>query len=124
MAHPMEATVREAYAAFGRGDLDGYLRSCTEEFAFNVPGDGGIAGTYVGKGGMYDLAGKAMSITGGTFHEEVEECWRTIGMRSSWRGIASQGMAAKRITGRRTSTTSVTVNSSAASSSHALRLPS
>ena len=73
MAHPMEATVREAYAAFGRGDLDGYLRSCTEEFAFNVPGDGGIAGTYVGKGGMYDLAGKAMSITGGTFHEEVEE---------------------------------------------------
>jgi bacterioferritin len=27
MAHPLEATIREAYAAFGRGDVDGYNRS-------------------------------------------------------------------------------------------------
>jgi hypothetical protein len=28
MAHAMEATLREAYAAFGRGDIDGYLKPC------------------------------------------------------------------------------------------------
>src|SRR5690242_9018129 len=26
MAHPMETVLREAYAAFGRGDVDGYLQ--------------------------------------------------------------------------------------------------
>ncbi len=70
----MEATIREAYAAFGRGDVDGYLRPCTEDFEFHVPGGGGIGGIYVSKDGLYDLARKAMQITGGTFHEEVEMC--------------------------------------------------
>jgi len=73
MAHPLEATIREAYAAFGRGDVDGYLRPCTEDFTFHVPGRGGISGTYIGKQGLHDLAGKAMVITGGTFQEEVED---------------------------------------------------
>ena len=69
----MEATIREAYAAFGRGDVDGYLRPCTEDFEFHVPRSGGIAGIFVGKDGLCDLARKAMQITGGTFHEEVED---------------------------------------------------
>ena len=73
MAHALEATIREAYAAFGRGDIDGYLQPCAEDFTFHVPGHDGIAGTYVGKQGLYDLAGKAMAITAGTFREEVED---------------------------------------------------
>jgi ketosteroid isomerase-like protein len=73
MAHPLEVTIRDAYAAFGRGDIDGYFQACAEDFAFHVPGHGQIAGTYVGKQGLYDLAGRAMSITDGTFHEEVED---------------------------------------------------
>ena len=73
MNHPLEGIIRTAYAAFGRGDVDGYLRSCADDFEFHVPGQGGIAGTYTGKTGLYTLAGKAMTITGGTFHEEVED---------------------------------------------------
>jgi ketosteroid isomerase-like protein len=69
----MEGILRDAYAAFGRGDIDGYLRPCAVNFAFHVPGDSGIAGTYIGRDGLYDLAGKAVSITDGTFHEEVED---------------------------------------------------
>jgi ketosteroid isomerase-like protein len=38
-----------------------------------IPGSGGISGSYVGKQGLYELAGKAMALTDGTFHEEVEE---------------------------------------------------
>jgi hypothetical protein len=34
---------------------------------------GGLAGTHIGRDELYDLAGKAMSITDGTFHEEVED---------------------------------------------------
>lgn len=69
----MEAIIREAYAAFGRGDIDGYLRPCAEDFVFHVPGHGGISGTFTGRQGLYDLATKAMSITDGTFQEEVED---------------------------------------------------
>ena len=73
MTHPLEPIIREAYAAFGRGDLDGYLRACTDSFTFNVPGSGAIAGVYRGKVGLYELARKAMETTGGTFHEQVED---------------------------------------------------
>ena len=73
MAHPLEATIREAYAAFGRGDVDGYLRACAPDFRFNVPGRGAIAGTFVGSEGLHELARKAMEGTGGTFREDVED---------------------------------------------------
>jgi ketosteroid isomerase-like protein len=73
MAHPIEATIREAYAAFARGDLDGYFRACSEDWNFNIAGKGAIAGTYRGHQGLYDLAQKAMAATSGTFQEEVED---------------------------------------------------
>ena len=73
MAHPLEGIIREAYAAFGRGDVDGYLKVCTPNFVFNVPGRSAISATYHGKEGVYALAGKAMEITAGTFHEDVED---------------------------------------------------
>jgi ketosteroid isomerase-like protein len=69
----MDGIIREAYAAFARGDLDGYFGACSEDWNFNVAGNGAIAGTYRGKQGLYDLAGKAMSATGGTFQEDVED---------------------------------------------------
>ena len=73
MPHPLESIIREAYAAFGRGDVDGYLRACSGDFTFNISGHGGIAGSYRGKQGIYDLAKKAMEITAGTFDEVVED---------------------------------------------------
>ena len=66
MSHPLEAIIREAYAAFSRGDVDGYLQACNDDFEFHIPGHGGIAGTYIGgKAGIYALGEKAMTITAG-----------------------------------------------------------
>jgi ketosteroid isomerase-like protein len=73
MAYPLDAIIREAYAAFGCGNVDGYFQACTTDFTFQVPGRGGISGVYVGKSGLYELAHKAMAITGGTFQEQVED---------------------------------------------------
>jgi ketosteroid isomerase-like protein len=73
MTHELETTIREAYAAFGRGDVDGYLQACAEDFSFNIPGRGAIAGSWRGKTGLYELAAKAMTVSGGTFQEEVED---------------------------------------------------
>ena len=73
MSHPLEQIIREAYAAFGRGDIDGYLQACASNFTFNIPGKGGISGTWTGQQGLRDLAVKAMALTDGTFQEEVED---------------------------------------------------
>ncbi len=73
MAHPLEQIIRDAYAAFGRGDVDGYLTACTGDFTFNVPGRSGIGGAWVGRKGLHDLAAKVMTMSAGTFHEEVED---------------------------------------------------
>lgn len=73
MSHPLETVIRDAYAAFGRGDVDGYLAACTADFTFNVAGHGGICGIWTGQTGLHDLAAKAMAISGGTFREEVED---------------------------------------------------
>jgi ketosteroid isomerase-like protein len=73
MAHPLETRLRDAYAAFGRGDLEGYWRACTADFKFHVPGRSGVAGTYLGKEGLQELARKVMGLSGGSFQEEVED---------------------------------------------------
>jgi ketosteroid isomerase-like protein len=73
MATPLETIIREAYAAFGRGDIDGYLSACTADFTFNVPGQSAVAGSHVGRAGMYELGGKVMEITNGSFVEDVED---------------------------------------------------
>jgi ketosteroid isomerase-like protein len=73
MSHSLEAVIREAYAAFGKGDVDGYLAPCTTDFNFNVAGRGGICGMWVGQKGLHELAAKAMAISDGTFNEEVED---------------------------------------------------
>src|SRR5258708_3485696 len=73
MPHPLETMIRDAYACFGRGDVDGYLSACTSDFVLHVPSGSGISGDYIGQAGLHELAGKAMEITGGTFHEEVED---------------------------------------------------
>jgi ketosteroid isomerase-like protein len=38
MGHRNEDVLRDAYAAFFRGDLEGYLRHCTDTIVFHVPG--------------------------------------------------------------------------------------
>lgn len=73
MAHPNEQLIRDAYAAFGRGDLDGYLGACTADFVFNVPGQNQMTGRYQGRDGFLQLATKVMELTGGKFEEEVHD---------------------------------------------------
>ncbi len=68
-----ESMIREGYAAFGRGDLDGFLAICTADFTFNVPGNNAQTGTYRGRQGMLELVGKVMPMTAGQFQEEVHD---------------------------------------------------
>jgi uncharacterized protein len=71
MAHPNEQMIREAYAAFGRGDLEGYLAVCQDDFTFNVPGRSRMTGRYRGRAEFLGMIGKVMELSGGKFEEEV-----------------------------------------------------
>src|SRR5262249_9996148 len=73
MSRPLEEIIREADLAFSRGDIDGYVRACSSDFTFDIPGTGGISGSWPGKQGIQDLAQRAMALSDGTFHEEVED---------------------------------------------------
>ena len=73
MAHPLEQTIREAYVAFGLGDLDGYLSTCTPDFTFNVSDKNFLSGKYRGKSGLFELAGRVMQVAGLSFEETVED---------------------------------------------------
>lgn len=69
--HNHDRILREAYAAFARGDMDGYLSHCTSDITFTVPGDNKVSGVYsrpeLGPG----LIAKVMNATKGTFVETV-----------------------------------------------------
>lgn len=71
MSHPNETTLREAYAAFARGDLDGYLTYCTDGIVFHVPARNRMAGDYSRAQFHSPFIGKVMELSGGTFREVV-----------------------------------------------------
>jgi ketosteroid isomerase-like protein len=73
VSQPLEQIIRNAYVAFASGDINGYLQACGTDFTFNIPGNGGICGVWVGEKGLLDLADKAMALSASTFHEEVED---------------------------------------------------
>ena len=118
MAHPLEAIIQEAYAAFGRGDVDGYLHACMEDFSFNVPGRSAVAGTYRGKEGLYELARKAVELTGGLSMRTWRTYWRTIITPLFWPDITSRAMGNEKSTEPRMFTTFVMANSPNVGSSH------
>jgi ketosteroid isomerase-like protein len=70
MAHPNEQMLRQLYAAFGRGDMQAVLGSCTDDVVFHVPGRSRLAGDY-DRSGFPAMIGKVMELSAGTFREDV-----------------------------------------------------
>ena len=70
MAHPNEERLRELYAVFARGDLQGFLDGCTDDVTFMVPGNTRGSGTFT-KATFTDWITGVLGQTGGTFREDV-----------------------------------------------------
>jgi ketosteroid isomerase-like protein len=74
MAHPNEDLVREAFAAFGRGDMD-YLQKqiFSDDVRYHQPGRSAVAGDYEGPGQVIGLFARIFELTGGTFSVELHD---------------------------------------------------
>src|SRR3954466_3619218 len=70
MSHPNEEVLRDLYAVFAKGDIQGFLEGCTDDVSFTVPGQTVVSGEYT-KGTFLDLIGPVMEVSGGSFQEEV-----------------------------------------------------
>jgi ketosteroid isomerase-like protein len=70
MAHPNEKLLRDAYAAFARGDVPGFMALCTSDITFRVPGHNLLTGTHA-RDAFFAALGPAMGAVGGTFREEI-----------------------------------------------------
>ena len=66
--HANEQLLKDAYAAFGRGDIPAYLAMCDDRMTWVVPGTTSFSGTHT-KGTFMDWIGKVMQICGGRFRE-------------------------------------------------------
>src|SRR5438552_1794626 len=74
MAHPDEDLVREAFAAFGRGDLDALRNQYfTPDVRFHYPGRGALAGDHEGVDQVLGMFGKAFELSGGTLRLEIHD---------------------------------------------------
>jgi steroid delta-isomerase-like uncharacterized protein len=70
MAHPNEERLRVLYAAFARGDLQGFLAGCSDDVSFTVPGDTPASGVYTKETFVGWITG-VLAMTAGTFEEHV-----------------------------------------------------
>ena len=65
--HLNAVRMREAFAAFDRGDLDAVLESMTDDCTWQNEGTGPIAGVHTGKAAITDMFVQLFTLTDGTF---------------------------------------------------------
>lgn len=74
MTHPNEALIRDAIAAFSRGDLDA-LRTqyFAEDIRWHTPGQSALGGDHEGVDRVIELFGKLAELSGGTHRIELHD---------------------------------------------------
>lgn len=74
MAHPNEDLVREAFAAFGRGDIDTLQRQyMTADIRWHFPGRGPVAGDHEGAALVSEMLRQPAELSGGTHRLELHD---------------------------------------------------
>lgn len=77
--------IRDAYAAFARGDLEAVRASMTDDCTWYLTdGDNPFTGTYTGWQEIAALLGRLMELSGGTWRSEVDDvCAAPDGQRAA-----------------------------------------
>jgi len=70
--HPNAVRIRDGYAAFAKGDFAVLDDLLAEDLVWHHGGRSQLAGDYRGPDAVYELFGKLIEVTQGTFHMELE----------------------------------------------------
>jgi uncharacterized protein len=71
--HPNAALLRSLYEAFGRGDMATIDSGFADDVTFHLPGSGPLSGDHEGKQKVFEMFGKLVEGSGGTFKLEVHD---------------------------------------------------
>ena len=70
--HPNVDRIRDGYAAFAKGDFATLNDLFAEDIMWHEPGRNQLAGDFRGREAVYQLFGKLMELTEGSFHLDVQ----------------------------------------------------
>lgn len=73
MAHPNEDLLRRGYEAFSKGDMQTLDGLFADDIVWHVGGRSQLAGDYRGKQEVFELFGKFVQLTSGTFKVELHD---------------------------------------------------
>jgi len=74
MSHPNEDLIREAFAAFGRGDIDALqAQFFAPDIRWHFPGRGPVAGDHEGVARVTEMFGRLSALSGGTHRIELHD---------------------------------------------------
>ncbi|HEY1926160.1 MAG TPA: nuclear transport factor 2 family protein [Caulobacteraceae bacterium] len=65
--------IKNAYDAFGRGDVPGVLALFADDILWHVPGRGPLSGDYRGHAEVVGFFERFMALSGGTFRIQVDD---------------------------------------------------
>jgi hypothetical protein len=82
--HPHVTLIRGAYAAFAKGDLDALDDVFAEDIRWHEPGRNQLSGTYDGRTAVYELFGRLMEVTEGSFRSSSVRSSPTTTTRWPW----------------------------------------
>lgn len=70
--HPNVAVVRNAYEAFGKGDLDAALADMADDCVFHFGGEGPNSGDHRGREAIATALANSFTLTGGTWVMDIK----------------------------------------------------
>jgi uncharacterized protein len=70
--HPNVERIIDGYAAFAKGDFATLNDLFAEDIMWHEPGRNQLAGDFRGREAVYELFGRLMELTGGSFHLDLQ----------------------------------------------------
>ena len=71
--HPNAEPIRRAFEAFAGGDIEAMRSLVAEATVYHIPGRGPLAGDHHGRDAVFEMFGRLMQASEGTFNQELHD---------------------------------------------------
>lgn len=71
--HPNVSVLRQAFAMFNQGDVEGYRQFFTEDVVWHVGGQHPLSGDYQGRDAIFEYFAKVRELTVGSLRSEPQD---------------------------------------------------